>query len=111
EVHTSLRTCVVTREQRPPEDLIRFVPGPDGQIVPDVGRRLPGRGVWVTAERGAVAEAVKRKAFSKGLKRQVTAAADLPDLVERLLMKRATDALSLANKAGLVTTGFTRVEA
>lgn len=111
EHHASLRTCIATREQKPPEELIRFVPGPDGQIVPDVARRLPGRGVWVTAERGAVAEAVKRKAFARSLKRQVAVPADLPDLVERLLVKRAMDALSLANKAGLVTTGFTRIEA
>ncbi|MCL4765569.1 MAG: RNA-binding protein [Hyphomicrobiaceae bacterium] len=111
ERHASLRTCIVTREQRPPEELIRFVPGPGAEIVPDVARRLPGRGVWVSAERGAVAEAVRRKAFARSLKRQVVARPDLPEVVERLLAKRAGDALSLANKAGLVTTGFTRVEA
>src|SRR5690606_26646836 len=111
ERQASLRTCIVTRQQKPPEELIRFVPGPDGQIVPDVARRLPGRGVWVTAERGAVAEAVKRKAFARSLRRQVSVQPDLADCVERLLIKRAMDALSLANKAGLVTTGFTRIEA
>jgi len=111
ERQSPLRTCVVSRAQKPPEELIRFVPGPDGQIVPDVARRLPGRGVWVTAERGAVAEAVKRKAFARSLRRQVSVQPDLADCVERLLIKRAMDALSLANKAGLVTTGFTRIEA
>lgn len=111
EQHASLRTCVVSREQKPPEELIRFVQGPDGQIVPDIARRLPGRGVWVTGVRSAVSEAVKRKAFARSLKRQVEVPPDLPDIVERLLLKRAMDALSLANKAGLVTTGFTRVEA
>lgn len=111
ERHSPLRTCVVTRELKPPEALIRFVPGPDAEIVPDVARRLPGRGVWVTAERSAVAEAVRRKAFSRSLKRSVVVPPDLPELVERLLVKRAMDALSLANKAGLVTTGFTRIEA
>lgn len=111
ERHAPLRTCVVTREQKPPEELIRFVEGPDGQIVPDLARRLPGRGVWVTAERNAVAEAVKRKAFARSLKRQVSVPSDLPETVERLLVKRAMDALSLANKAGLVITGFTRIDA
>ena len=111
ERQSPLRTCVVSRAQKPPEELIRFVPGPDGQIVPDVARRLPGRGVWVTAERGAVAEAVKRKAFARSLRRQVSVQPDLADFVERLLIKRAMHALSLANKAGLVTTGFTRIEA
>jgi predicted RNA-binding protein YlxR (DUF448 family) len=96
-LQATLRTCAVSRTQRPPEELIRFVAGPDDQMVPDLGRRLPGRGVWVTAEYAVVAEAVKRKAFA--------------DLVDRLMVKRCVEALSLANKAGLVTTGFTRVEA
>ncbi len=107
----TLRTCVVSRASRPPDELIRFVASPDGQVVPDLSRRLPGRGIWVTAERTAVAEAVKRKAFAKSLKKQITAPADLADVVDRLLVKRSLEALSLANKAGLVTTGFTRVEA
>ncbi len=110
-LQATLRTCAVSRAQLPPEDLIRFVASPDDQIVPDLGRRLPGRGVWVTAEHAVVAEAVKRKAFSKSLKKQVAASADLADLVDRLMVKRCVEALSLANKAGLVTTGFTRVEA
>ncbi len=111
EHQASQRTCVVSRNLRPPEELIRFVVAPDGGIVPDIARRLPGRGVWVTADRRAVEEAVKRKVFVKSLKRQVSVAADLPDVVERLLLKRALDALSLANKAGLVTTGFMRIDA
>ena len=107
----TLRTCVVSRECRPPHELIRFVASPDGQIVPDLARRLPGRGVWVKAERALVAEAVKRKSFARGLKQQVAASADLPEMIDQLLIKRSLEALSLANKAGLVTTGFTRVEA
>jgi predicted RNA-binding protein YlxR (DUF448 family) len=109
--HASLRTCIVTRQAAPPDGLIRFALAPDGQVVPDVARRLPGRGVWVKAERSAVSEAVARKAFARGFRRQVAVSPDLPDVVERLLLKRALEALSLANKAGLVTTGFTRIEA
>lgn len=107
----TLRTCAVTRLKRPPEELIRFVESPDGQIVPDLARRLPGRGVWVTAERAALAEAVKKNAFARSLRHRVAVPPDLPDLVERLLRKRAIEALSLANKAGLVTSGFERVDA
>jgi hypothetical protein len=106
----SLRLCAVSRTQRPPEDLIRFVPAPDGSIVPDLARRLPGRGVWVSATREAVAEAVRRKVFAKSLKQQVSLPDDLPDLVERLLVKRLSETLSLANKAGLLVTGFAKVE-
>jgi predicted RNA-binding protein YlxR (DUF448 family) len=105
-----LRLCAVSRVQKPPEALIRFVAGPDGKIVPDLARRLPGRGVWVDATREAVAEAVRRKAFAKSLKQNVSVAADLPDLVERLLQKRLAEAVSLANKAGLLVAGFAKVE-
>ena len=105
-----LRLCAVSRVQKPPEELIRFVAGPDGKIVPDLARRLPGRGVWVDATREAVAEAVRRKAFAKSLKQNVSVAADLPDLVERLLQKRLAEAISLANKAGLLVAGFAKVE-
>jgi len=105
-----LRLCAVSRVQKPPEELIRFVAGPDGKIVPDLARRLPGRGVWVDATREAVAEAVRRKAFAKSLKQNVSVPADLPDLVERLLQKRLAEAVSLANKAGLLVAGFAKVE-
>ena len=106
----SLRLCAVTRAELDPDDLIRFVAGPDGKIVPDLARRLAGRGVWVTADAVTIATAVRTKAFSRSLKRPVEAPADLPALVEKLLIKRAIEALSMANKAGLVSTGFSQVE-
>jgi predicted RNA-binding protein YlxR (DUF448 family) len=102
---------VVTRTPHPPDELIRFVLGPDGLVVPDLANRLPGRGAWVLCDSHAVSAAVRSKAFARSLRRQATAPADLPDLVERLIARRALDALSLANKAGFVVTGFTRVEA
>lgn len=105
-----LRTCIVTRRQGPVDDLVRFVAGPDGTVVPDIACRLPGRGVWVSLDRKAVDEAVKTKAFNRGLKRQVAAPSDLGALVDRLLLKRLIEALAIANKAGLVLTGFTKVD-
>jgi uncharacterized protein len=106
----SLRLCAVSRAQRPPEELIRFVLAPDGAIVPDLARRLPGRGVWVAATRETVAAAVRQKAFAKSLKQQVSTPDDLPGLVERLLVKRVGEALSLTNKAGLLVAGFAKIE-
>lgn len=105
------RTCVVTRRTGAPSELIRFVLSPDNVIVPDVANRLPGRGLWVTADRTTVAEAVRSKAFNKSLRRQVHVPDDLAQQVETLLLRRLIDALALANKAGLVTSGFTRTEA
>jgi uncharacterized protein len=105
------RTCVVTRKTRAPEQLIRFVLGPDHSVVPDLKRKLPGRGVWVGLSRNLVAQAVKKQLFSRGLREKAVAAPDLPDLVEALLARDAAQGLALANKAGLVVSGFAKVEA
>src|SRR2546423_7395863 len=94
------RLCALTREVKPIDELIRFVAAPDGAIVPDLKRRLPGRGVWVTATRSAVNEAVKRNVFARSLKREVRAARDLGAEVERQLESAALDALGIAHKAG-----------
>jgi predicted RNA-binding protein YlxR (DUF448 family) len=106
----SERFCVVTRTVKPVDEMVRFVAGPEGTVVPDIKRKLPGRGVWVTATRDAVADAVKRGALKRGLKANVNVPADLPDLVERLLLRAALDALSIAHKAGRVVAGFERVD-
>jgi uncharacterized protein len=104
------RLCVATRAVRPVADLIRFVVGPDGLAVPDLKAKLPGRGVWVTATKDTLADAIKRKAFPRGFKRDVRIPPDLIDLTERLLERAVLDALGIAHKSGLVTTGFTKVE-
>jgi predicted RNA-binding protein YlxR (DUF448 family) len=105
------RMCVLTREVRPVADLIRFVVGPDGAAVPDLKSKLPGRGVWVTATRDALAEAVKRKALVRGFKREVRLNADLVTQTGQLLEQAALDALAMAGKAGLVANGFGKTEA
>lgn len=107
----SRRTCAVTRATHSPEDLIRFVADPAGRIVPDVARRLPGRGVWLYCHREVVQQAVSAKAFAQSLRRKVTVGADLPQVVEAQLLRRAKEALSLANKAGLVIAGFAQIDA
>jgi len=104
------RLCAATRQALSPDDLIRFVAGPDGTIVPDLSRRLPGRGVWVTADKATVAQAVKANVFARSLKRAVRADAELPERLDQLLERRVLDALALAKKAGLVTTGFQQVD-
>ncbi len=110
ELEGSLRLCAATRVSRSPDELIRFVEGPDGGIVPDLARRLPGRGVWVGADRESIGLAVRAKAFARSLKGPVAVPADLPEQVDRLLERRLCDALALANKAGLVLTGFEKID-
>ena len=85
---------------QPVSDLIRFVVGPDGEAVPDVKSKLPGRGIWVTATRDALEEAIKRKAFARGFKRDVRLPSDLVSRTERLLEQAVLDALAIAGKAG-----------
>ncbi len=105
-----LRTCIVTGETGAPERMIRFVIGPDDEVVPDLARRLPGRGLWVTAERAAVEQAVARKAFSRAARSAVKAAPDLPQRLEKLLLDRALEDLSRARRAGRAVAGFVKVE-
>ncbi|MGI9479507.1 MAG: RNA-binding protein [Hyphomicrobiaceae bacterium] len=107
----SARTCIVTRVARPPEALIRFVVGPDASIVPDVARKLPGRGVWVTCCRDVVGDAVKKGAFARSLRSKVNVDPELAILVDRLLVRRALDQLSISNKAGLLQCGLGKVDA
>lgn len=105
------RTCAVTRAHLSPAELIRFVRAPDGTIVPDLAARLPGRGVWVSLDRGVVETAARQNVFARSLKRQAIVPDGLADQVERLLCRRCLEALALANKAGLVVAGFAKVDA
>ena len=106
----TMRMCAVTREVRPIDELIRFVVSPQGEVIPDLKRKLPGRGLWVSASHRTVAEAVRRNQFSKGFKRDIRAAATLPADTEALLVRSATDALAMVAKAGQVVSGFSKVE-
>lgn len=103
--------CALTRAVLPERELIRFVPDPEGSIVPDLKAALPGRGVWLRLDRECVAQAARRGAFARSLKRQVKVSPDLPDQVARLLRRTALGRLGLARKAGEVVAGFAKVEA
>ncbi|MCX8995587.1 RNA-binding protein [Rhizobiaceae bacterium BDR2-2] len=104
------RLCIVTRQSAPPEGLIRFVAGPDGSVVADLKRKLPGRGCWVTANRATIETALARKLFARALKADVTPAPDLVDRVERLLAADLASMMSMARKAGQFVMGATKVE-
>jgi hypothetical protein len=107
----TVRMCAVSREQRPIDELIRFVVSPAGEVVPDLKRKLPGRGLWLSASRQTVAEAVRRHQFSRGFKRDVRVPATLAADTENLLCRSAVEALAIAAKAGQVVAGFAKVEA
>jgi len=105
------RRCIMTGEVGPKEAMIRFVVGPDQQVVPDIEGRLPGRGMWLSARRDVVNSAVAKSAFSKAARQKVEAPADLAERLEFLLRKRCLDLLGLARRAGQVVSGFEKVRA
>lgn len=104
------RKCVVTGEVHPKYGLIRFVVGPEGQIVPDLAEKLPGRGIWVSSDRASLSQATKKGVFARGAKQQVKVAEDLADQVEAALVRRVIDLVSLARKTGDAVTGFEKVK-
>jgi predicted RNA-binding protein YlxR (DUF448 family) len=103
------RRCIATGESQPKGGLIRFVVGPDDRIVPDVAARLPGRGIWVSADRGALQRAVQKNLFARGAKRAVGVPEDLVDQVEALVARRLVDLVALARKSGDAVAGFEKV--
>jgi predicted RNA-binding protein YlxR (DUF448 family) len=106
----SERYCAATSEVKPVDALIRFVVAPDGAVVPDLKRRLPGRGIWITATRQALAKAVARKVFARGFKRDVVVTPELVVLTDRLIEQAALDALAICHKAGRIAIGFGKTE-
>ncbi|KRR00709.1 RNA-binding protein [Bradyrhizobium valentinum] len=106
----TMRMCAVSREVRPIDELIRFVVSPQGEVIPDLKRKLPGRGLWVRASRQTVAEAARRHQFKRGFKRDVRVATTLPADTEALLERSCTEALAMAAKAGQVISGFAKVQ-
>lgn len=104
------RMCIVTRESGDADDLIRFVAGPDGTVVADLKRTLPGRGCWVKADRATVDKAVAKKLFARALKAGVTARPDLGAEVERLIALHLAGMVNMARKAGQFVTGASKVD-
>jgi hypothetical protein len=100
------RRDLVSGEVMPEERLVRFVAGPEGVVVPDVARKLPGRGLWVAATREAVDQAARKGGFSRAAKAKLSAPADLADQVENLLKTRLLSGLGLARRAGDLILGF-----
>jgi predicted RNA-binding protein YlxR (DUF448 family)/ribosomal protein L30E len=104
-----IRRCIVTGKRYARGEMVRCVVGPDGDIVPDVAAALPGRGLWLTARRDIVEQAIKKHAFDRAAKRPVKVAVDLADRIEMLLAVRCRDAIGLARRSGRAVAGFEKV--
>ena len=104
------RKCIATGEVRPVSEIIRFVVGPEAQIVPDILGKLPGRGIWVLADRTALDKAAAKNLFARAAKQQVTVSEGMTDLIETQLVRRVTNLISLARKSGDAISGYEKVK-
>lgn len=105
------RQDLASRQALDESRLIRFVATPDGAVAPDLGRKLPGRGLWVAADRASLEAAIKKNLFARAAKAPLKPAADLPDVVESLLVRRCLDQLGLARREGVLISGFEKCAA
>lgn len=104
------RRCIATGESGGTDRMIRFVIGPDGTVVPDLAEKLPGRGLWVSASRDALAEAGRKRAFSRAAKQKVAVRDDLVEAVEAMLVASIQSLIGLARRAGAAIAGHAKVE-
>ena len=109
-INEATRRCIATGNTQPRAELIRFVLSPDNIVTPDLSERLPGRWMWVSAQRSAIETAIDRKLFSRAAKTQATIPNELLKLVEDLLMKRVTNLISLARRDGSAICGFEKTK-
>jgi predicted RNA-binding protein YlxR (DUF448 family) len=106
-----LKRCIVSNVKMPTDKMVRFVVGPDEEIVADIEARLPGRGFWLSARRDVIHTAYAKRFFAKAARAKVKVPADLAARVERLLVRRCQDLIGLARRAGQAVAGFAKVEA
>ena len=100
------RRCIVSNQCKPVADMVRFVIAPDNSVVPDITGRLPGRGIWLSADRIAIKTACARNLFGRAARRAVHVDAEVADRVEALLARQCIDLLGLARRAGQAVCGF-----
>lgn len=106
-----VRRCLASAERLPKEQLLRFVVGPEGEVVPDLAERLPGRGLWILPRRHLVERAVKRRLFARAAKAPVVVPADLAERLSLLLKRRCLELVGLAKRAGALAVGHDQVRA
>lgn len=106
----TLRRCIVTRQALEKAALIRFVLDPEGRVVPDLKEKLPGRGLWVTADRAILAQAMAKNAFARAAKQSAKVPADLLERVAELTKREVAELIGLARKSGQLRAGFEKVQ-
>jgi len=105
------RRCILTRREGATDGMIRFVVGPDRRIVADLAERLPGRGLWLSADQAAAEEARTTGAFAQAARGPVVVGENLTAEVGEQLAQRALNYLGLALRAGAIAVGHDQVRA
>lgn len=109
------RTCILSRDHGSREGLIRLALGPDGQVLPDIRAKAPGRGAWIGVAReeldAANAKGKLRGALSRAFKTgELTIPDDLGQRIADQLERAFLDRLGLEAKAGHITTGTAKID-
>jgi len=104
------RRCLASGETRDPVDMVRFVLSPEGVVTPDVAGKLPGRGVWVSADRKSLEKTIALKSFVRGFKTKAKVEGDLVTLTDSLLARKVLGLITMARKAGVIALGFDQVQ-
>ena len=106
----TMRMCAVSREVRPIDELIRFVVAPSGEVIPDLKRKLPGRGLWVRPRAGPLRKRCGVTNLAEGSSATFASLRPFPPIPRPCWNEAATEALAMAAKAGQVISGFAKVE-
>ncbi|WP_025897511.1 RNA-binding protein [Sneathiella glossodoripedis] len=111
EHKTALRKCIVTGEVLPKDDLFRFVVSPDGMLVFDHQKSLPGRGIWIRRPKKYIELAIRKGLFSRSAKQKIVIPESILEAIDKALLEKCLNLLGLCRKRGLLKTGFAKVEA
>ena len=104
------RRCISSGEVCDKSDMIRFIVGPNNEVIPDISEKLPGRGIWVKSNRSFLEKALSKKLFIKSAKYKVSVRHDLINLVEAILLKSVLALISLSRKSGIAVSGYEKVK-
>lgn len=103
------RKCIATGNLLPKGELLRFTLTPDGVVIPDFNKKLPGKGVYVSIGKKLLEKAIEKNLFTKAFKQKAKAESDLVEICENLLKKKGLESINLARKAGVLISGFDKV--
>jgi len=108
------RKCILSGAHAPRDALTRLAISPDGEVLPDVLARAPGRGAWIGVSRAdleiALAKGKLRGALARAFRgAPLSIPEDLPARIETALVRAFTDRLGLEMRAGRLLVGSDRI--